>query len=158
VEVTGVKQRWLPVGLFALAMFLVNCLARFISWKAGIESENTQNKLGIIGVLAVAIVVIVMSVRWSIRYPFPRVFGDVILAVSIGALLSVFIGPLAGGGKPFSESLEFTVYEILLFLAIGLVAMFVGFMAVTALGKDWKSRGLKRHEQRYRHPRRAVRG
>jgi uncharacterized membrane protein len=152
------KKRWLPVGLLALAMFVVNCLARFISWKAGIQDEKAQNKLGIIGVLAVAIVIIVMSVRWSIRYPFPRVFGDVILAVTVGTLLSVFIGPLAGGMRPFSESLAFTVYEIMLFIVIGLVAMFIGFMAVTAFGKDWKSRGLKRYEQRYRHPRRAVRG
>jgi MFS family permease len=152
------KRRWLPVGLLALAMFLVNCLARFISWKAGIQDENSQNKLGIIGVLAVAVVIIVMSARWSIRYPFPRVFGEVMLAVSIGTLLSVLIGPVAGGLAPFSDSLAFAVYEILLFLVIGLVALFVGFMVVTALGKDWKSRGLKRYEQRFRHPRRAARG
>jgi hypothetical protein len=147
--VTALKQRWLPVGLLALAIFLVNAIVRFISWKSGIQDEDTQNKLGFLGVIAFGLVVALVSARWSYRYPFIRVFADIGLAVLVGDLLSVLVGPFAGGQKPFSESIAFLVYEILLFLAIGAVAMFLGFVFVTAFGKDWRSRGLKRYEQRY---------
>jgi hypothetical protein len=154
-----VKQRWLPVGLLALAIFVVNAAARFISWKAGIENPNAQSRLGLIGVIAVGLLVMGASIRWSIRYPFPRLFGDMCVAVVVGTLLSVIIGPFAGGQKPFGEGVEFFVYEVLLFFGIGAVATLLGFVVVTALGKDWKSRGLKRFEQRYnRRPHRAVRG
>ena len=153
------KQRWLPVGLLALAIFVVNALARFISWKAGVENPDAQSRLGLIGVIVVGLLVMAAAIRWSIRYPFPRVFGDMCVAIVTGTLLSVILGPFAGGQKPFAEGVEFFVYELMLFIAIGAVAALLGFVIVTALGKDWKSRGLKRFEQRYnRRPRRAVGG
>jgi hypothetical protein len=155
----GVKQRWLPVGLLALAIFVVNALSRFISWKAGVEDANTQSWLGLIGVIVVGLMVMAASIRWSIRYPFPRLFGDMCVAVVTGTLLSVIVGPFAGGQTPFAEGAEFFVYEMLLFIGIGALSALIGFVIVTALGKDWKSRGLKRFEQRYnRRPHRVVRG
>jgi hypothetical protein len=157
--VIGVKQRWLPVGLLTLAIFVVNVAARFISWKAHIEDASAQTRLGVIGVSVVGVVIIAAGAWWAIRYPFPRVFGDVSLAVLVGALLSVIVGPWAGGSKPFEEGLAFFVSQLLLFLAIGVVAMLLGFIGVVALGKDWKSRGLLRYERAYeRRTGRATRG
>jgi hypothetical protein len=153
------RKRWQPVGLLALGLFLVNALARFISWKAGIEDADSQTRVAFIGLGAVAVVTVVVGARWSIRYPFSRVFGDTMLAVLISTVLSVTVGPLAGGVRPFQDSVEFLVLEVLLFFVLGAVAMIIGFTVVTAFGKDWKSRGLKRYEQRYsRHkPKSAVR-
>src|SRR5262249_36051382 len=96
----GVKQRWLPVGLLALAIFVVNAVSRFISGKAGVDDPNPQSRLGLIGVISVGLLVMGAGIWWSIRYPFPRFFGDMTVAVVTGTMLAVIIGPFAGGQKP----------------------------------------------------------
>lgn len=153
------KTRWLRVGLLALGIFALNAIARFVTWKFKIVEESDQQAIGLIAVAAVAVLLLGAGVWWAIRYPFSRLFFDLGAAVGVGALLSLLIGPFAGGSTPFAEGLGFFIGELLMFLGIAAVAVFLGFLAVVALGKDWKSRGLRRYEQNYsRRPHRTVRG
>lgn len=153
------KTRWLRVGLLALGIFALNAIARFATWKFKIVEESDQQAIGLIAVAAVAVLLLGAGVWWAIRYPFSRLFFDLGAAVGVGALLSLLIGPFAGGSTPFAEGLGFFIGELLMFLGIAAVAVFLGFLAVVALGKDWKSRGLRRYEQNYsRRPHRTVRG
>jgi hypothetical protein len=139
-------KRWVRAGLLALAIFLVNGISRFVTWKFDIVDEDEQLRLGLVAVGFVALLLIGASVWWAIRYPFGRLFADIGAAVGVGALLSLLIGPFLGGTKPFADGLDFFVGQLLLFLGLAAVGVFIGFVAVVALGKDWTSRGLKRYE------------
>ena len=153
------KQRWLPVGLLAAAIFVINVVARYISWKFKVDNPDTQSRLGVIGLIVVGLVLVGASTWWSIRFPFGRVVADVGVAVIAGTLLALVIGPFAGGSRPFAEGLESFVGETLLFFAVGAVGGLLGFVLATAVGKDWRSRSLRQYEQRYaRKPHKPVRG
>jgi len=154
-----VKQRWLPVGVLALAIFVINVVARFVSWRLKVDNPDAQSRLGAIGVIVVGLVLVGASTWWSVRFPFGRVVADLGLAVIVGTLLALVIGPFAGGSRPFAEGLESFVGEMLLFFGVGAVAGLLGFVLVTAIGRDWRGRSLKRYERRYaRKPHKPVRG
>jgi hypothetical protein len=142
------SKRWTRVGLLGLAIFVINGISRFVTWKLDIADESEQLRLGLIAVGFAALLLVVASIWWAIRYPFGRLFADVAAAVGIGALLSLLIGPFLGGSKPFADGLDFFVGQMLLFLAIAALGVFIGFVLAVALGKDWKSRGLKSYSER----------
>ncbi|HEX6870834.1 MAG TPA: hypothetical protein VF163_07030 [Micromonosporaceae bacterium] len=153
------RKRWLWVGLLALGVFAINAIGRLVTWRADLATESEQLPVGIIGFTAIALVFAVLAALWAVRYPFPRLFGDLAAAAGLGALLSVLVGPFAGGSTPFAEGLGNVVGQILMFLGVSAFGAFLGFSVVVALGKDWKSQGLRRYEQRYKtKPHRPVRG
>lgn len=153
------KQRWLPVGLVALGVFLVNAIARLVVWKGGFATEEQQVRIGFYAVVVVGIIMIGAAAWWALRFPIGRIVADLGAATLVGALASGLVGPFFGGSRPFREGLGFFVGQFLLYGALATVGVALGFMIVVALGKDWKSRGLKRYEQRYRaKPPRIVRG
>jgi hypothetical protein len=153
------RQRWTRVGLLALAIVVINVVSRFVTWKFDLVSEDQQSALGFVAIIIVAVVLVGATAWWSIRFPFTRAFADLGVATIVGALLSLILGPFAGGAKPFAEGLGLFVGEFLMFLGIAAVGAVLGFLAVVALGKDWKSRGLRRYEERYsKRPHRSVRG
>jgi hypothetical protein len=152
-------MRWRRVGLLAVGIFVLNVIARFVTWKFTVVEESDQRTIGLVAVAAVAALLLGAGVWWAIRYPFSRLVFDLGAAVGVGALLSLLIGPFAGGSTPFSEGLGTFVSELLMFLGIAAVAALLGFLIVVTLGKDWKSRGLRRYEQNYRkRPQRTARG
>lgn len=153
------RKRWLPVGLLALGVFALNAAARFITWKLKIVEEGDQVAMGLIAVTAAALLLAAAAAWWGVRYPLSRVFGDISVAVLIGAVLSLTVGPFAGGVKPFEAGLEGFVTQMLLFLGIAAVGLVLGYGGVVAFGKDWRSQGLLAYEQRYAtKPRRPARG
>jgi hypothetical protein len=153
------RDRWLPITLLALALFLVNAASRLITWKGKFVKEDQQMRIGFIAVIAVGVILIGASAWWAYRHPLGRMLADLALAVGIACVLSLVIGPFLGGSRPFAEGLEFFVLQVLLFVGLGGVGILLGFLAVVAFGKDHKSRSLKRYEQSYRaRPHRTVRG
>jgi len=153
------KGRWLPVVLLALSMFAVNAIARVVTVKGDFATEAQQLRIGLIATSAVGVILIGAAAWWAVRFPLGRILADFGAAGGLGALLSVIVAPLLAGSKPFAEGLGFFVGQILLFLGLAGVGLLLGFLAVVALGKDWKSRGLRRYEQNYRaRPHRTVRG
>jgi len=152
------KQRWTRVGLLALAIVLINVVSRFVSWKFDLVDAQ-ETTIGLVAIIIVAVVLVGATAWWAIRYPFTRAFADLGAATIVGALVSLVLGPFAGGKKPFEEGLALFVGEFLMFLGIAAIGALLGFLTVVALGKDWKSRGLRRYEERYtKRPRRSVRG
>ena len=152
-------NRWVRVGLLALGILLVNMASRFITWKFKIVDESQLTKLDAVLIGLLAVLVMGATAWWAVRYPFPRVFGDVGLAVLLGVLLCLTIAPIAGGQHPFTEPLGTLVAEFVLFTGIIAIFGFLAFGAVVMLGKDWKSRSLRRYQQNYaKRPHRTVRG
>ncbi len=144
-----VNKRWLRVGLLALGIFVVNAVARFITWKFDIVDENSQLTLGFVAVIVVALGLAVAGAWYAVRYPFGRLFADLGASVGVGAMLSLLIGPYAGGAKPFAGGLGFFVGQLLMFLGVAAVGVGLGFLIMVTLGKDWKSRGLLRYERNH---------
>jgi hypothetical protein len=156
---TALHNRWVRVGLLALGILLVNVVSRFITWKFKIVDESQLAKLDAVLIGLLAILVMAATAWWSVRYPFPRVFGDIGLAVVAGVILCLTVAPFAGGQHPFSDSLGALVAEFVVFSGVIAVFGFLAFFGVVTLGKDWKSRGLRKYQQNYvKRPHRTVRG
>jgi hypothetical protein len=152
------KQRWIRVGLLALAIVVINVVSRFVTSQVELSVE-AEDRIGLIAILVVAALLVGATAWWAIKFPFTRAFADLGAATIVAALVSLVVGPFAAGKKPFEEGLALFVGEFLMFLGVAAVGALLGFLGVVALGKDWKSRGLRRYEERYsRRPHRSVRG
>jgi hypothetical protein len=153
------RQRWLAVGLLALGIFVINVIARVVTKQFEIVDATNQIKIALIGMVAMGVLLIGAGAWWAVRYPFSRLFFDIGAAVLAGALLSLILGPYAGGSKPFVEGLGAFVGQLLMFIGIAAIGVFLGFAAMVTVGRDWRSRRLARYELTYnRRPRRPVRG
>jgi hypothetical protein len=154
-----VSRRWVQIGVLGLGIFVINVIARFVTWKFHIVDESKQLNIAFVAVLVVAVLLAVASAWWAARYPFGRLVADIGGAVGIGALLSLLIGPFAGGSKPFEEGLGAFVGQLLMFLGVAAVGVAMGFLGMVTFGKDWRSRRLRRYELDYqKRPHRVVRG
>ncbi|MBX6750059.1 MAG: hypothetical protein IRY85_10395 [Micromonosporaceae bacterium] len=160
------RNRWVRVGAIALGFFLINGLARFISnITAPDESEipplrsedsSTDVVIAVSGALAIVLLLAVAAGFWAVRHPAGRMAADLGLATLVGTLLALLVGPFFGGNKPFDEGLEMFVLQFLQFLGLGALGIFLGFVTMVVLGKDWKTRGLAAYAERYgRRPRRV---
>ncbi len=152
------RDRWVPVGVLAGALFAINAIARLVVWLTASGSAAKQTTIGLIAVFAVAAAMIVAAYWWAVRHPMPRVLGDLAVALAGGCLLSVLIGPFAGGSAPFREGSAFFIAEIWHYLLIGAGGAVLGLLIVIAVGRDHKSQALKRYAQsKLAKPRRVVR-
>jgi hypothetical protein len=161
-------NRWVRVGAVALGFFVINGLARLISRLTEPEQdpfgtvlrENTSGiVIAVIGALLVLALMAVSAAYWAARHPSGEVFGELGAATLGGTLLATLVGPFIGGGTPFEDGLETFVLVFGQFLGLGALGIAIGFATITALGRDWKSRGLKEYSQRFgRHPRAATGG
>jgi hypothetical protein len=153
-----VKERWLPVGLLAAGLFATNLIARVIVRLTASKSATNQTRIGLIAMIAVAVVMIGAAYWWARRHPMPRVFADLATAIGVACVLSVLIGPFAGGSRPFKEGSAFFVAEVWHYLAIAAGGAVFGLLVVMALGQDWKSQAWKRYTENVKaKPRRVVR-
>ncbi|MBT8227980.1 MAG: hypothetical protein HKP61_23365 [Dactylosporangium sp.] len=141
------KQRWLPVGVFAGVLFAVNIVARLVVRLAAGEDDGKQIWIGLVALVAVALVTLVAAVRWAPRYPMPRVVGDLVLGVLAGCLLSTLIGPFISRGEAFGGGFGYFLAQLFYYLMICALGAFFGVLAVMAFGRDYKSRGWQRFAQ-----------
>jgi hypothetical protein len=152
------KDRWLPVGVVAGVLFAVNAIARFIVWLAASDSDSTQIVIGLVVFGAVGLVMIWAGFRWGRRYPMSRVTPDLFVIIVSSCLLSVVIGPLAGGSLPFREGVGLFFGEVWRYLIYAAGGAVLGFLVLTMLGMDYRSQALKRYaELKQARPRRVVR-
>jgi tryptophan-rich sensory protein len=152
------RDRWRPVFLLAGVLFAINAVVRFIVWQLGTKSDTKQIMLGLFGLGAVTLIMAVAGWRWGRRYPMSRVTPDLSVVVAVGCLLTVLIGPFAGGSAPFREGAGFFFGEIWQYLAFAGGGAIVGLLILIALGLDYRSQALKRYaETKMAKPRRVVR-
>jgi hypothetical protein len=162
-----IKNRWVRVGLVALAIFLINALSRLITNLTTDDAEAARAAAGLdtgakpialIGVGALVLLMAFAGAWWAVRFPFQRLFFDLGAAAIVGALLSLLVAPFAGGSVPFDEGLGMFVGEFLQLVGLAALGVFLGFVAMIAFGRDWKSRGLRRYEENFKkkHPGRQA--
>jgi len=152
------KDRWLPVGLVAGVLFVVNAIARLVVRLAAPKSDSKQITIGLVLFGVVGLVMVAAAFRWGRRYPMPRVFADLGVVIVVSCLLSVLLGPFAGGSLPFKEGVGLFFGEIWRYLGYTAAGVVLGLLILMALGLDYRSQALKRYtEVRQARPRRVVR-
>jgi hypothetical protein len=152
------RDRWLPVGLVAAALFVLNAIARFVVWLAAPKSDSTQITVVLAMFGVVGLVMVGAAVRWGRRYPMSRATADLAVIILVSCLLSVLVGPLAGGSVPFAEGAGLFFAEVWRYLAYTTAGAVLGLLVLMTVGLDYRSQALKRYaELRRARPRRVVR-
>jgi hypothetical protein len=139
------KERWLPVGILAGGLFVVNIIARIIVLVFAGKDDGKQVTIGLWALIGVGVVMIPVAYWWARRYDMGRVFGDLAVAVVAACLLAVIIGPFVSGTRPFHNGFGTFLLQLLYFVGVCAAGAMFGLLAVMTLGQDYKSRSWKRY-------------
>ncbi|MFI2661234.1 hypothetical protein [Micromonospora carbonacea] len=152
------RDRWRAVGVLAVALFAVNVVARVVI-RLGFDGDDTAaDRVSLAMFLVIGLILAVLAFRWGQGRPLGRWAADVAAAVGAALLLTVLAGPLLVGQNPFGGGAGTFFAQIWLYLAATAAGVLVGYLTVTALGRDHRSRMLKRYaEIKTAKPRRPVR-
>jgi len=152
------RERWLPVGGLAVGLFAINVAARLIArlWFNG--DAAAADRITLVMLLAVGLTSLVAAALWSRRVPLGRWSADLAAASLVGLLLAIFVGPFISGTTPFADGAGEFFKQVWQWAGFSGVGAALGFMIMTALGRDYRSQSLKRFaEAKLAKPRRVVR-
>lgn len=148
------KERWLPVGVIAGVLFVINVIARWVA--KGIDDPDTEATAGFIALGAIGLVFFAMALYWGRTRPWSRVAADLGFAAIAGCLLSILIGPLVAGEGPFAHGAGEFFKQVWFYGAIFAVGTGLGMAALMAFAADYRARQLKAFAERAKaHPRRV---
>ncbi|WP_238010175.1 hypothetical protein KZZ52_05290 [Dactylosporangium sp. AC04546] len=151
------KERWLPVGLIAGALFLVNVIARLVVRFGAGSDDDKQVTIGLWALFAVGAVMIPVAFWYARRHPMIRVVGDLGIAVVVACLLAVLVGPFVSGVSPFSSGVGLVFRQFFYFVGLSAIGAVLGMLALMTMGMDYKSQSWKRYIERTgAKPRRIV--
>ncbi len=140
------NERTRPVAIVAALLFVVYTLGWFVNWLAR-HHHGRQEAVGIAEVVLIALIVAVAIFRWSIRSPMVEVMPRLVVTVAIACVASALLSPFAGGSYPFKGGAGDFFLKIWIFLGASLAGMLLGYIAVVASGKDYRTRALERIER-----------
>ncbi|MCG5469051.1 hypothetical protein LADH09A_002956 [Micromonospora sp. LAH09] len=151
-------RRWRDVGVLVAALFAVNVVARLII-RFGFEGDDTAaDRVSLAMFAVIGLIVAVAAFRWARRRPLADWGADMALVVLVAMLLTVLVGPLLIGHNPFAGGAATFFAQIWLYLLAAGAGVLVGYLLLTALGRDYRSQQLKRYaEVKAAKPRRVVR-
>jgi hypothetical protein len=152
------RERWLPAGGLAVGLFAINVAARLIArlWFNG--DAAAADRITLLMLLAVGLTSLVVAAFWSRRAPLGRWSVDLAAASLVGLLLAILVGPFISGTTPFAAGAGEFFKQVWQWAGFSGVGAALGFMIMTALGRDYRSQSLKRFaEAKLAKPRRVVR-
>lgn len=152
------KERWLPVGLLAAGLFLINVVARLVE-RLGFNGDlDAADRITLIMLVAVGLVALGVAAVWSKVRPVGEWSADLSAAALGGLLLAIFVGPFISGTTPFADGAGEFFKQVWQWAGFVIGGAAIGFMIVTALGLDHRSQSLKRFaEAKLAKPRRVAR-
>ncbi|MFF0469912.1 hypothetical protein ACFYPX_21050 [Micromonospora zamorensis] len=151
-------RRWRDVGVLVAALFAVNVVARLII-RFGFEGDYTAaDRVSLAMFAVIGLTLAVVAFRWARRRPLAGWGADMALVVLVAMSLTVLVGPLLVGHNPFAGGAATFFAQIWLYLLAAGAGVLVGYLLLTALGRDYRSQQLKRYaEVKAAKPRRVVR-
>lgn len=141
------RERWLPVGVLAGVLFLINVIARLIGHFAFEDDTAAQDRTTFVMFTVIGLILAVFAFRWGRRRPVERWTGDLGTAILVAMLLTVLVGPFINGDTPFSGGAGDFFAQVWLYLAFTLGGTLLGYLVLMALGWDYRSQALKRYEE-----------
>ncbi|WP_320066384.1 hypothetical protein [Micromonospora sp. RTGN7] len=152
------KDRWRTLGVLAAALFAVNVAARVVV-RLGFDGNDTAaDRVSLAMFLVIGAILAGLVFRWGQDRPVARWGADVAAAVGVALLLTVLVGPLLVGQNPFGGGVDTFLAQAGLYLVATAAGVLVGYLTLTALGRDHRSRLLKRYAEIKRaKPRRPIR-
>ena len=151
-------RRWRQVGVLAGELFVLNAVSRLIVWLFASKSEHAQTVIGLCYAIAVGLVMIYAGWYWAQRRLMPRVVGELTVAILLGLVFSLVLGPFAGGSAPFVEGGDLIYAEAWHYVLFAGVGAALGVLLAIMVGRDPKSRAYKRYAEANKgRPRRVVR-
>ncbi|NES15341.1 MULTISPECIES: hypothetical protein [Micromonospora] len=152
------KERWRAIGVLAAALFLVNVAARLVNRFVFPDDDTATDRITLLMFVVIGLILAVLAFRWGRDRPVGWWAADLTAAVAVALALTVFVGPLLVGESPFANGAGFFFAQIWLYLAATAAGVLVGFLTLTALGRDHRSQQLKRYaELKAAKPRKVVR-
>lgn len=152
------RERWLRIGVLAGALFAINVAARLVARLAFDNDDDRQTTVGLLSMLVIGLTFAALAFIWGRHRPLGILVADLAGAAVIGCALTIFVGPFISGEGPFSDGAGVFFGQIWQYAGFFGGGTLVGFLVLTALGMDYKSKHLKRIAQTgLAKPRRAVR-
>ncbi|MEV6926010.1 hypothetical protein AB0M46_16155 [Dactylosporangium sp. NPDC051485] len=152
------KERWLPVGLVAGGLFLVNVIARLVVRFGAGDDDAKQITIGLWALFAVGAVMIPVAFWYGRRRPMLHVVGELGAAVVAACVLAVLIGPFVSGVGPFSNGVGLVFRQFFYFVGLSAIGAVVGLLLLMTLGLDYRSQSWKRYVDRVgTKPRKVIR-
>jgi hypothetical protein len=148
------KERWLPVGVIAGVLFVVNVVARWVGKR--IDDPDTQATAGFIALGVIGLVFFAMTLYWGRIRPTARVFADLAAAAVGACLLSIFVGPLTAGEGPFAHGAGAFFAQVWVYAAVFATGTGLAMVGLIAFAADYRAKQLKLFAERAKaHPRRV---
>ncbi len=143
--VTEMNERSKPVAIVAGLLFAIYTLGWFGNWLLR-HHHHRQEAVGIAEIVVIGLIVAVAMFRWAARWPLIEAMPRLVIAIAIGCVASAVISPFAGGSYPFKGGAGDFFLKIWIFLGASLAGMLLGYIAVVAVGKDYRTGALRRVE------------
>jgi hypothetical protein len=138
------RDRWLRIGALAAVLFAINVAARLVTRLAFDGDDDRQTTMGLISLVVIGLTFAVLAFAWGRDRPAGTVVADLAGAATIGCALTIFVGPFISGEGPFSDGAGVFFGQIWQYAGFFGGGTLVGFLVLTALGLDYKSKHLKR--------------
>jgi hypothetical protein len=146
------------VGVLAGVLFAVNVIARLAIRLADGSDSPLAERASLGMFVVIGLILAVEAFRRGRREPVGAWGADVGLAVLVAMLLTVLVGPFVSGSAPFADGAGEFFAQIWLYLAAAGAGTLLGYLLLTALGRDHRSETLRRYAESSRaRPRRVVR-
>ncbi|WP_155374384.1 hypothetical protein [Catellatospora vulcania] len=140
------KERWLPVGVIAGVLFVINVIARWVA--KGIDDPDTEATAGFVALGVIGLVFFVMALYWGRTRPWSRVAADLGAAAFAGCVLSIFVGPLAAGEGPFAHGAGAFFQQVWVYAAVYAAGLGLGMAGLIAFAADYRAKQLKAFAER----------
>lgn len=152
------KERWLPVGVLAGVLFVVNVVARLVTRFGFAEDVEMSDRISLGMFAVIGVILAVLAFVWGRRWPVERWAGDVAVAGLVAMALTIFVGPFISGSHPFADGAGSFFAQIWLYAGFAGGGVLVGYLVLVTTGLDYRSQSLKRFaELKQAKPRRVVR-
>ncbi len=152
------RERWQRIGVLAAVLFAINVVARLVARLAFSGNDGWETNTGLISMTVIGLIFVALAFRWGRDRPAGILVADLAGAAAAGCLLTIFIGPFISGEGPFSDGAGIFFAQIWQYVGFFGGGTLIGFLLLTALGLDYKSKSLKQIAQSgVSRPRRVAR-
>lgn len=139
------NERSKPAAMVAGLLFAVYTLGWFANWLLR-HHHHRQEAVGIAVIVLIGLIVAVAMFRWAARWPLVEAMPRLVVTIAIGCVASVLLSPFAGGSYPFKGGAGDFFLKIWIFLGVSIVGALLGYIALVAVGKDYRNGALRRVE------------